>query len=621
MLFENGSIRYISAGKNEIIRMIYAAVRDKEWLTIKPVITKEIIERLSDSFKIQYTCSYKSAGIDFNADYTIEGKSDNTIIFTLEGKALGSFEKNRIGFCVLHPVEGCAGNLCTVTHSDGGSETAVFPLVISPDQPFTDIKAMQWKTGEVECHLEFSGDIFETEDQRNWTDASYKTYSTPLSLPFPVKIEKGQKIYQKIVLKVENTGQNLTEKQAVIHLSFNTASSLPVPEIGIGRSTRNIPLEENEIEILKTINFDHYRCDLYLFYPGWKEIAKRSAEEASELGYSQELVLFFDDDYKEQSSAFSNWMAESGIVPRVITIFHKTVQVTPAYLTEYVTLILRKAVPEVKICIGTNANFAQLNMDRLVTLQSDLVCYSCHPQEHASDNTTLIENLQALAHTVKGARIFSEGRGVWLSPVNIQRRFNANIENYETPASSDTLPQQVDSRMMSLFGACWTAGSLKYLCESGVSGITYYEAAGERGIIQGDYDSRWPDDFKSGAGMIFPVYHIFKWFLEDKSYRIIRSRSSSPLKVDVLAMLMESKIRFVLINYGHNFQNVTISINTGTLNSFTLETESFSAAASDPDWITTCNMKEIHDLNNLPLSPFSVTFMEGNFVDQNHNIQ
>lgn len=30
---------------------------------------------------------------------------------------------------------------------------------------------------------EFEGDVFEMEDQRNWTDASYKTYCTPWGCP------------------------------------------------------------------------------------------------------------------------------------------------------------------------------------------------------------------------------------------------------------------------------------------------------------------------------------------------------------------------------------------------------------------------------------------------------
>ena len=36
----------------------------------------------------------------------------------------------------------------------------------------------------------FNGETFEMEDQRNWTDASFKTYCTPLSLPYPIKIIK-----------------------------------------------------------------------------------------------------------------------------------------------------------------------------------------------------------------------------------------------------------------------------------------------------------------------------------------------------------------------------------------------------------------------------------------------
>ena len=43
MLYEAGNLRYISAGGNEIIRMIYFAVRDKEWLTISPDISEEKI--------------------------------------------------------------------------------------------------------------------------------------------------------------------------------------------------------------------------------------------------------------------------------------------------------------------------------------------------------------------------------------------------------------------------------------------------------------------------------------------------------------------------------------------------------------------------------------------------
>jgi hypothetical protein len=61
------------------------------------------------------------------------------------------------------------------------------------------MEGMKWTTADnLQMELTFEGDIFETEDQRNWTDSSYKTYSTPLSLPFPVSVTKGEKINQRI---------------------------------------------------------------------------------------------------------------------------------------------------------------------------------------------------------------------------------------------------------------------------------------------------------------------------------------------------------------------------------------------------------------------------------------
>jgi hypothetical protein len=197
-VYQKGSIRHISDSKNEIIRMIYSAVRDREWMTVEPSITDEEFDIKPDSFKISFDCSYRAGDMDFVARYTLEGSSDGSIIFEMDGEALSFFEKNRIGFCVLHPVEECAGRECEILNTTDESVLQEFPYFISPDQPFRDIRTMKWNCGRKICRIDFHGDIFETEDQRNWTDASYKTYCTPLDLPSPVMIKKGTKIRQRV---------------------------------------------------------------------------------------------------------------------------------------------------------------------------------------------------------------------------------------------------------------------------------------------------------------------------------------------------------------------------------------------------------------------------------------
>ena len=218
MVYENGSLRHISAGGEELIRMIYSAVRDKEWLTINPQLTEEIIDVQKNSFTIRYKCNYQAGEINFSAVYHIEGKHDNSLIFSFEGETLSTFKKNRIGFCVLHPVEGSSGKGCIIQHSNYQFEALEFPNLINPSQPFYDIRRMKWINNGNTCILDFYGDIFETEDQRNWTDASFKTYCTPLEKPFPVILKKGEKINQKIEFKLESVSEPQKDKNKQIKL-------------------------------------------------------------------------------------------------------------------------------------------------------------------------------------------------------------------------------------------------------------------------------------------------------------------------------------------------------------------------------------------------------------------
>ena len=54
------------------------------------------------------------------------------------------------------------------------------------------------------CRME--GDAFEMEDQRNWTDASYKTYVRPLALPWGYTLAKGSRHEQSVRLSFTGAG-------------------------------------------------------------------------------------------------------------------------------------------------------------------------------------------------------------------------------------------------------------------------------------------------------------------------------------------------------------------------------------------------------------------------------
>ncbi len=610
MVYENGYLRYISANNFEFVRMIYSAVRDREWLTIRPVISGEKFDIKADSFTINYTAHYLSGEINFLAHYSITGNEDNSLIFTLEGEALGDFEKNRIGFCLLHPVEGFKGENCEIVHTGKISENLAFPFFISPHQPFRDIKSMLVKRSGISCKIDFYGDVFETEDQRNWTDASYKTYCTPLSQPFPVNVYKGEKISQKIELKVSAGDISENVEQGQISISINPERIHPFPMIGIGRSTRPAPLTQGEISIMKRIRFDHYRIDIYLFGNDWKAQLEIGLSEAASLGYKTELALFFDENFEIQIQEFLKLISELSVDIALVLLFHKAFLSTPTVLIDRIAPLLKGALPGALIGCGTNANFAQLNRDRPEAANGDYICYSIHPQEHASDNMTLVENLQAQRDSVESAMSFSNKKEIWVSPVNIQRRFNANTSTFEPFSEGTDLPPQVDSRLMSLFGGCWTAGSLKHLIDGGIRGVTYFETVGERGIIQGDFNSRWPDDFHACRGMVFPGFFVFKYILENKSSGIVQCTSSHPLNVDALVITDGVKLKMVLLNFTDRPQNATIKDFNGGLVKKTLNEKTYIDAVSDPGWLEKAESTIIPSDGTILLEPFSISFIE-----------
>jgi hypothetical protein len=180
--FEAGNLRHIRYHGYEMIRAVSFVVRDKDWGTYAPQIANLHLHEEPDAFRVSYEAVVSEKGQEFRYSAAITGQSDGSVSFYGNGTSISGFLTNRTGFVVLHPIEGVAGAACTVEHVDGTIEETRFPFLVSPIQPMTDLRAIthEFLPGlKVTCRME--GDTFEMEDQRNWTDASYKTYVRPLA--------------------------------------------------------------------------------------------------------------------------------------------------------------------------------------------------------------------------------------------------------------------------------------------------------------------------------------------------------------------------------------------------------------------------------------------------------
>lgn len=510
-----GDLRDIRFQGRLVCLRIYAAVRDENWGTVPGVLSEESINETRDGFTIRYTATHQQGDIHFVWRGEIRGDDDGAVFFSFDGDALTNFQRNRIGLCVLHPMQ-AAGLPCTLTYSNGTTHTTFLPHDITPDQPpkgFTDLTCLTHDLpdgGNVE--FTFIGDAFEMEDQRNWTDASFKTFCTPLDLPFPVEVHKGEQVQQSVTMRYTpatssepsitggqgsiKAGKSISAGGEYISLTLKNAAPVAFPTLGLG-VPQELPLTDDAgLMRLKALGLTHLRVD---------DFEANGLALAEALGLPVELALH-GVEYTVQPG---NWA-------RILAL---PATEHPRQLPDYTGLLeaARIAFPDIPIFLGTDSDFLFLNRFPPVAGQQghrvglgDGLTFAITPQVHAFDNASIIETAEAQGVVVTNARQLAKGKSVIVSPVTLLPRWNPYSATQEIRAVPSA-----DPRQSTPFCAAWTLASLKYLAEAGADSITLYETHGPRGVLD------------------TPIEQLLQQLAGATT--VLASRSSNPLRVEILA--------------------------------------------------------------------------------------
>lgn len=600
LVYSAGFLRYIKVGNTEVLRMINHYVRDQNWTTIPMTINDEKIERDTSSFNIVYKALCLQGDIHFQWNCRIVGKEDSTITFEIEGEALHTFKRNRLGFTVLHPTKTCSGKECVIVHPDNNKEILIFPEFIDPYQPFLDVAGMQWEPSKgIEAVLHFEGEVFETEDQRNWNDATFKTYCTPLLKPLPAIVKKGDGVSQAVHFKVKTdpTFQETEKKQITFTVDKKNATAFP--QVGITLS--DLSHDAQILQWIKELNIDFLRIELY---SNDTEISFR-LRQALEIGLPLELVLFLEREFNPEFIY--------ALLPLKDRI--KQIIVLPAYsnctdeeLIERAVPLLRKNFPRSKIGGGTDAFFTELNRERTPPDLLDFLSFSINPQMHAVDMATLTENLATHQDAVTSCRMFAGGKDIHVGPVTLKMRWNpSGTIKGEKKTEPGIVPTSVDPRQLSLYGAAWTMGSFKYLAQSNVGAITFYETCGWKGLVPHPEQS-WPGDFLFPQNAAYPVYIILKEILQHKQSRVAKLFSSDPLLVDGMTLLdRKGNETIMLANYTDSSQPVTLPSNNKSGKLWSLHAGNVLDMMLNPKKL---RARHVEINGPIVLPPFSFTVLE-----------
>jgi hypothetical protein len=416
----------------------------------------------------------------------------------------------------------------------------------------------------LQAEVRLEGDIFEMEDQRNWTDASFKTYSTPLALPLPVQVVKGTRIAQSVTLTLTGHAPQVWAAPSPKELTLTVGQGphAAMPRLGLAVAGHGKPLSGRELERLEVLQISHLRADVHLASTAWEAALHQATTEANALDVPLEIALYLSDAAQEELASLIDVLER--VRPQVCTwlIYHEPERSSGRRWIVLARQYLEGYDARAKVGGGTDNYYAQLNRDRPDADLVELIAYSLNPQVHATDNTSLVEALETQAVTVGNARKFAAGRPLAISPITLKPRHNPSATTpgpaAEELIAAGRLPPQVDVRQMSLLGAAWTVGSLKYVCESGAYSVTYYETSGWRGVMETERGSPLPEAFRSLPGAVYPLYHVLADVGAYASGVVLPTVSSEPLRVVGLALSRGKGTRLLVANLRPEVQCVEI---------------------------------------------------------------
>lgn len=594
MIFEpdNGFLRYIRLGDHEVVRNIYGVVRDQNWNTIAWKVSNLKANVQNDSFDITFEVECRGREVHYVWKGAVRGRADGQISFTFDGEAKSNFLRNRIGLCVLHPIQECAGKAVTLEHTNGTKEQTSFPKQIAPLQPLCDVRSItQEVAAGVRAEIRFEGEVFETEDQRNYGDASFKTYSTPQDLPKPVAIKPGDRVNHKVTITLINPEQRKVlpvNQGRGAQLSISTTPVLARPALGVRMAKHGRPLSDIEAERIRALRLSHLRGDV-TFSHDWRQELRSASAQATQLRLPLQCAVHLGADPEAELTAFVGEM--DSVRPNVslwIVYQHGHGMVPP----EVAQLARRKLAnhgAQILIGAGITPYFVEFNRNRPPTDSTALPCYPDNPQVHLRDPRTMIENIANILERTESASAITPQQVV-VSPITLRPWHK--VPTGPDDAVDGQLPADVDPRQMSLFGAAWALAHISQLALSPhVHSATYFETTGWRGLMETETGSALPEKFFSIPGSVFPVYHVFAAMAGFN--RVCPTHSTHPLQVQGLTLLeAQNRKRILVANLLPEEQE--IKIKTGTcearvkrLNATTAEEamrapEAFSKDSGEP---------------------------------------
>lgn len=476
MVFQKGKLWNLSLDEVEIWHGLGFVFRDADWGTPEPVIEQVESVVTTQRFRVNCRGYFPTHPLRLPFRIDIEGGEDGYIRFIAEATPASDLQTNRLGLCLLHPMS-AGGARVGIEHIDGRKSLSTFPTHVPAWPPFMLIRAIRHEYAPgYWARCEFDGDLFELEDQRNNSDASFKTYSRSNLMPRPYTLRSGLPVRQYAELWVERRNASpapVPDRHCPPPVSLRVDDKGYVaPKLGTEIMADDIAQGHGVVEALLALRLSHVHLaiDGNVTLVDWEVLAALLQASHTRLRIDLSLPEFPQAD--GVLDALRSALKTAAIVPEGVAVFP----------SEKIWLdSARWRFPQTAMGGGTPHFFVQLHRSERLG-EMDFLTFTTSPIVHGTRDEEVMLTLQSLPSLVETLRA-KYSMPVRIGPSTIGARASP-LGRLPLPDATRRLAlNREDPRCKGVFGAAWAVGYFAQFAHARVDAMTLMSLTGHSRIL------------------------------------------------------------------------------------------------------------------------------------------
>lgn len=451
---------------------VYLAVRTPDWSTVAPILSEMEINEFGQGVRVSATGRHLASEVEiewrWDAEVTPAG-----LHFVVHATFIRRSELAKVGLNVHHNLDQCRGRPYRARLGDS-VQWGLLPDGIarggSLRQLFDPYESLDIYLDRLVLRHTFTGDRFEMQDHRNWTDYELKSYGTPLSVPWPQVHPRGDSIRQSVRITADGARTTITSKppadraETLVYVAAAPLRWVPTIASRISRQLEpkaapghiaNLHLERLVVDQDASASTDRIR---------------EADRLALELGIPLEVSTIRD---LEQTESWIDELSRLGL-----TSLERVSVVPPNSLSPGPIRLSARQRPA--ISVGPRASFAELNTARPEIPDGVGLRIPISPTFHACDDRSMLHNLRSLPEMVRAATHIYPGSELSFGPITLIPDGGPYACGAVDPDGGYT---DVDSRLHEDIGALWTMGVLAGLAGPARLSVCLHDVWGPRGIV------------------------------------------------------------------------------------------------------------------------------------------